>query len=333
MKFVHPPRIDIGNRFSKPAKETLVSWINEKNNRGFYAHQFTFSDPIKLDDDGTVEIPFEYTSTGEESSLIVQRINIGLIPGFKRLVTYPKVFSSEGILDSLYQEYGLYLDSEMVEVEFDPVDVSRVLSGETLDGFDNGGDGAGLTHLRSDQMSCTIRIKDNHLVYEGTIRVFFAETVLTNTDTIARRLDLRQFYSQNETDKPYIETYQPRGLWMVTEKDREARREIESRLYHLTRSKDKIVDYELLAELLTRITKTMWSTEKKAGPFNVMNSRVLYNDLSSGNPGIAPVSYSHLLIIELSDYCTNLQGRVHIAYKYSTPSHPAAYPGGYNYLR
>lgn len=347
MTFVHPPRSNLGNRFSQPAKETLVSWINEKNNRGFYPHQFTFSDPIKLDDDGTVEIPFTYNPTGESSSLEVQRVNIGKVPGLKNLVIYPDAITTESILLSLYREYGLYLDKDMVSVSTGPVSLDKILVGDKLDGFGN--DEVVESQVHFDQLECSITMLDNHLVYEGVLNIVLAKSVLHNTDSIARRMSLRDYYAQDGEGKPYVETFQPKGLWLVDKTnrylnrdlideslytpplDRELRRELESRLFHV--DKREVVDYHILAEVLTKVTGSKWVAENSVVPFNVMNSRVLYNGLASDQPGIAPVSHSYLLILELSGLCENLQGRVHIAYRYSTPSHPAAFPGGYNYLR
>lgn len=302
MSFIHPPRSNLGNRFSQPAKETLISWINEKNNRGFYADQFTFRDPISTDDNGMVEIPFTYDPTGEESTLLIQRVNIGLVPGFQRLVAYPQEFTTHEVLLFLYNDYGLYLDHEMIDIEFD------------------------------NEVSCRIVIKDNHLVYEGELNITFASSVIFNTDTIARTLDLRAFYAQSDEDKPYIETFQPGGLWVVNNKlwpDRATRRELESKLYHL--DNDSPIDYPLLADILSTITGSFWTASTEAGPFNVMNSSVAYNGLANDQPAVAPITYSHLLIVELSDLCENLQGRIHIAYHYTTPSHPAVFPGGYNF--
>lgn len=330
--FVHPPRSGLGNRFSQPAKSTLISWINEKNNRGFYPSQFTFRDPIPIDYDGTVDIPFIYNDTGEESKLRVQRVNIGLVPGLQDIVIHSTAFTVQSILDSIFEQYGLFLDPDMVAVKLNKIGLDDALSDGILDGFDIGGRGVySEGSHRLELLDCTITMKDNHLVYEGEIFLKIRKSLLTNTDTISRMMDLREFYSQSDEMKPYVETYQPCGLWTVDESDKYVRREIESRLYSL--GKDGIVDYRLLSRLLSDITNNEWVSDNIEAPFNIMNSRVLYNGLSSEHPGIAPISHSYLLILELSDLCENLQGRIHIAYRYSRPTHPIAYPGGYNYIR
>lgn len=363
MTYIHPPRSQLGNRFAQPAKETLVGWINEKNNRGFYAKQFTFKDPIKRDDDGSVDIPFIYNDTGEKSILSIQRINIGLVPGLQNLAIYPDKLFNQNILDAIYKEYGLYLDLDMVDIILENLlelcDLITVtdLSGlhypvESFDGKPGEESNAVTPDELSDYLdprwhlpTCRIVMRPNHLVYEGELVVTFQRSVLTNPNTLARNMNLRTFYSQTLDEKPYVETFQSKGLWTIHRSDtkrrdkwshscglnKKSQRELESNIYHLKEGGQ--LDYTMLAELLTRITNTKWLASHHETAFNVMNSIVLYNGLASDKPGIAPITHSHLLVLELSDLCENLQGRIHIAYSYSTPNHPAAYPGGYNILR
>ncbi len=331
--FVHPTKTGLGNRFSQPAKVTLISWINEKNNRGFSPSQFTFRDPIKIDYDGTVDIPFIYNDTGEESKLRVQRINIGLVPGLQDIVIHSTAFTVQSILDSIYEQYGIYLDPNMVDVKLNKITLDTALDDGILDGFDIGGRGKYSDGSpRLELLDCTITMLDNHLIYEGQMFLKIRKSLLTNTDTISRLLNLREFYSQSDELKPYIETYQPSGLWAVEESNKYVRREIESRLYSI--GKSNIVDYDLLANIMTTITGREWYSSHEETEFNVYGSQVLYNGLSSEHPGVGPITHSYLLILELSDeHCSNFQGRIHLAYRYSTPSHPGSYPGGYNRLR
>lgn len=322
IKYQRPGERGVGSRFSLPAKETLVSWINEKNNRGFSSNQFTFGTPVRVDDNGVVDVPFTYLTTGEKSNIRVQRINLSLVPGLRSISIHSENLSKETILKSIYDQYGLFLDEDFIELIIDKVTLSK----ETveLNGFnisnDSTPDIGGIDYK--------LVITDDHLIYEGNINLKVRKSLLTNTNTIARTLDLREFYSQSDEVKPYIETYQPSGYWSVEESKYYHRREVESKLYAI--DKGDVIDYNLLANLLTRITKDKWVSSEKHKPFNIKNSNVLYNSLSSKYPELGPVTHSYILVLELSELCSNLQGRVNILYRYSRPTYPNNLKAGSN---
>lgn len=305
----YPEIVALGQRFARPASETLVRWINQKNNRQFHPDQFVFGVPIDRGvGNNTVDIPFHYRETHESSTLQVQRVDISLIPGLGTLAIHSHVLDVPSVLSAIHEQYGLYLDADMVEV---------VLEDGDLEDPEAGVDGV-------------ITILPNHLLYVGEMTVKVRRSLVFNNNTMDRVLDLREFYSQSGEDKPYVETYQPKGLWSVEESEHYNRRMVEAGLFTL--GEGGLVDYTLLALLLSSITGSEWVASPTPAPFNIMNSTLLYNGLASEHPGIAPISHSYLIMLELSELCENLQGTLSLAYRYSTPHHPAAYPGGYNYL-
>lgn len=307
-----------GTRFSQPAIETLISWINVKNNRRFSPSQFEFGTPVPVSNDGTVDIPFTYTDTGDSDTLRVQRVNLSRVPGLHPIVLHSVNLSTDSILKALLDQYGLYLDEDMVEVRFD-TNINEMFPTELLEGFsqnDTDSDDVGADYRGSE---CTIRILDHHLVYEGELKVLVRKSMLSNGNTIDRIINLRKFYESHD-EVPFIETYQPGGLWTVDGFDHETRRRIEYCLHYIQDSGP--VDYDLLADILHRITKDDWVSNEETQSFNIQGAKVIYNGLSSEYPGIGPLTHSHLLILELSKLCDNLQGHIHIAYRYSPPHHP-----------
>lgn len=321
MSFQHPPRTNVGTRFSEPAKNTLVSWINERNNRGFYPSQFTFDAPIPVSLDGTVDIPFLYNDTGERSAIRVQRVDIGKVPGLSSMVIHSGAYSVQSILDAIFEQYGLYLDIDMVSVDLNKSDLNTLLGNGILDGFNILGKGSTDDIVPAiEVLDCYITIKSNHLIYTGELVVRIRRSLLTNGNSIDRLLLLRDHYEQDPDAIPYVETYQPRGLWSVEPSDQYDRRSAEAMLYAL-RDGDPL-DYPSIALVLKAITNTPWVADRKPSVFNIMGATVLYNGLASGHPGVAPLTHSYLLILELNELCLNLQGRIHIAYRYAKPNHP-----------
>ena len=154
---------------------------------------------------------------------------------------------------------------------------------------------------------------------------FPIEKMVTFDRQIDSVLELRKFYTVSDELKPYVETIQPKGIWTVDKEQfgtMSVKKEVEARLYEMTLKEDTIVDYAFIAQVLSSITGHPWVNDTSPAPFNVMGSIIKYNGVTGNYPNIAPVKYSYLMILELGELCSNLQGDIHIAYQYANYRHP-----------
>lgn len=285
-----------GVRFSLPAHDTLVSWMNQKNNRSFGIDEFTFSDPVVIAPDGWVRVEGIYVPLDQPVSLELQRVDLSLIPELSVLTIYVRSNEPENVLAAIHEQYGLYLNLNEVTLSFDELD----------------------------DTSGTIVISDSHLVWTGTLSFKIKPSIRLGDLSIDTKMNLREFYMTSDDEKPWIETLQPGGLWLVTRDkwhDHAEKRLVDSKLYNLDRN-ERPIDHDLLSDILTNLTGHPWVVNDSVTGYNVMGIEILYNGTSGNYPNVAPVGYSYLLILKLGDLCSNLKGNIHIGYQYANTLHP-----------
>lgn len=322
--FTSPPVHYNGIRFSIGSKESLVRWINTVNNRNFTADDFVFDVPVPDGNDGWVYITGKYLPSDEPITLRVQRVDLSKLNGINPLVIHSRAFDKQSIADAIFDQYGILLELDLFELDIIKEDISNVI-GNHLNGFGSDEGIDVIDSLEYGDGEGTIRILPSHLTLEGTIDFKIRASMLSFDSKIDSVLSLREFYSTHDDLKPFVETIQPKGTWTLDKAhfgSMSAKKEVEAKLYEMTLSPDTVVDYVFLAQVLTSITGQQWTSENNNSPFNVMGSIIKYNGVAGKYPNVAPIAYSYLMILELSELCSNLQGDVHIAYQYANHRHP-----------
>lgn len=322
--FTNPPVHYNGIRFALNAKDSLVTWINTINNREFSSDDFEFNDPTEDGFDGWVMVTGKYLPSDEPITLRLQRVNLSSLKGLEVITLHSSSYDKPSISKALFDQYGIFLEPTLFELDVVKQDINNVI-GSTLHGFDTGespdiiedsvyGDAEGIIHISS-----------KHLTLEGSIAFKIRTALLSFDKQIDSILKLREFYTYSDESKPFVETIQPKGVWTVDKThfgSMPVKKEIDARLYEITLSPDTVVDYAFLAQVLTDITGQQWNNDVSELPFNVMGSIIKYNGVAGKYPNIAPVTHSYLMILELSELCSNLQGDIHIAYQYANYAHP-----------
>ncbi len=329
-------RFSLVQKFSKPAYLTLVDWINEKNNRGFSLDQFVFNGVTPINDNGDCRIAFKFSDkTGwpqDEQLLVVQRVDISNVPGLAEIVIHSPEFTKVEILKSIFDQYGLYLDADLVRIVPARMPLKRALLNKYLDGFDESSDPKKTVIDNTDRArDFQLEILSEHPTLTGFIPLFVRKSLSSHLGNVDSLMDLREYYVDGREDLPFVENIQPRGLWLV-------KRELytNERVYkgvcnalHAYADGDVLLtdtfgasNLDILLDIMREVTKRDWVVDGKASPFNLHSATVTYNGLTDPVVNTAPIEYNHMLVIELSNLCDNLQGTVRIAYKYASPHHP-----------
>lgn len=324
------------SKFSKPAYETLVDWINVKNNRSLSLEQFKFGKVTAIGDQGDCEIEFNFVaSTGwptTKQTLTVQRVNLTNIPGLNVLTIHASDYSQENILNEIHNQYGLYLDKDLVSFDLNGAKLNEVFPNTLLNGFSSTDDIVETLEPKYGTLGYLITINDNHPTLIGHIPVYVRQSIESFQGNIDSVLKLREFYLDGKLDIPFVETIQPQGIWVLSNGTYGSpleRKRAASILHSNIREGDVILsemeDDILIGELLNvlgQITECTWKSTVEDNSFNLYGATVLYNGISDPVVNTAPIEYNHTLVIKLSDSCTNLQGVVRIAYKYASTHHP-----------
>lgn len=311
-----------GVRFALPAHDTLVSWINQKNQRSFEPSDFIFDAPVAMAPDGWVRVTGRYMPLDQPVAFQLQRVDLSLIPELQSLTIHVTSPTKERILDAIHSQYGLYLDLDLVDLDLERIQLSNYL-GDVLNGFD-GPDLDVVPPPGLNDMEGTIVISDLHPVWTGTLNFKIRSSMVMGDISIDTKLDLRDYYRSINDSRPWVETLQPGGVWLVTRDiwhDHTDKRLVDANLYNLDRN-ERLVDYDLVASILTELTGHPWVVDTVPSEYNVMGIEILYNGTSGKYPNVAPVGYSYLIILKLNDLCNNLKGNIHIGYQYANNLHP-----------
>ena len=322
--FTNTPNVYNGIRFYLDSKSSLVNWINVVNNRSFTVDDFIFDTPVSEGGDGWVRINGTYVPTDEPMVLRVQRVDLSKLNGVEPLVIHVPSYDKKDIADAIFEQYGILLELDLFEMTITRMPIENII-GYTLDGFD--GSAVPVLDPVIDYWNGegTLTISPDHLTLEGTITFKVRSAMLSFENRIDSVLSLRQFYSNSDSLLPFVETIQPKGVWTLDKNHfgtMSVKKEVEAKLYEMSLSEDTIVDYVFIAQVLSSITNQEWISSQSPTPFNVMGSIIKYNGVAGEHPNVAPVEYSYLMILQLSDLCDNLQGDIHIAYQYANYKHP-----------
>lgn len=327
-------------RFSKASKPLLVDYINKLNNRAYTPEQFVFGTPTLLNDSGLSQVEIGFAaSTGWDTArrtLTYNRVDLNLPLGEKPIVVHTEDDSPAGVLRAIYQQYGLLIEAEHVEMELVTSSFYDHVRHPDLPGFDIADLQLGIPEIpEAPHIPEYLNNKNYRMVFKPTHLIFFGELqVLTRRSldllgtTIDSLMDLRDFYKDGNFDKPPVDLYLPSGELLLTDDlvPYVDRRHYESQL-HIVMPDSQIAVGSILPKVLRKLTGDPWTaTPEHNVDFNLFGAKVLHNGFVSKNFHCKDPAFNYLLAVDLNDRCANLSGVLKLGYRYSDSKTPGNLP-------
>ncbi|QTH80232.1 hypothetical protein PA10_00032 [Pseudomonas phage pPa_SNUABM_DT01] len=311
-------------RYNKPANEMLLDIFNFTNKTAVEPWQITFGAPFPMQETepqiklthmqaydnprptqgtltGIVVKPTPESGWRKEQQLTYRRLVIQDYFVSVPFVIYAVDMAHEVILKALLEQYGLFLDLDLVEFEFKPVDLNDVLfrthMGSILE-TDTCGD-----FVAPIAQNVVIRMKPEHPIFMGEINVFIREAVQFLDRDIKTTLEVRTYLGPGDHNKMPAEMILPNHKFVDH--------------YHVMQGQ-KVGDLvgEWIVDTAKAVTHDNWVfTGEDMVPFNLYGAKVIYNGLNTGEVYIDDPKVTNLLIIQFSDvYCKNIRGQWIIGY-------------------
>ena len=292
-------RLPILSRYSLPSKKLLINYINHTNNRDLNQDQINFGTPILLDAAGKSQVPVSFhESTGWEQSnklLTYFRTEFSRIPGCERLSIYSNHTTQQELLDDVFAQYGLLLELQYVTIDQVSWDEDGVID-------------------------YTVTFVD-HLIFFGSFALQVRPAMEFLGTSIGQMMDLRAFYMDGNRNRIPIDLYTPNGELLLNAEivpDRTFRSALELALYSVL-TNTPINTPIPAAGVMETLTGDEWLCVDNTAPFNLKGSVVVYNGLRTEQYQVESPAYSYVMVIEIGELCSNLQGLITIGYQYSQP--------------
>lgn len=293
-------RKPILSRFSKPGKELLIDSINYTNNRGLTSKQVDFGVPVLISPDGTTRIQVLFKDTTGwsplEEELTYIRSRFSDIPGCSKLSIHSDYTDEIGIYDDVFEQYGLKLEPEYVTL-------TKVDEGEY-----------GVVNYLLTFVS--------HPIFIGEVSLQVRPSLELLGTSIGQLMDLREYYLSGTMNKPPVDLYCPNGEMLLDSTvvpDNTQRATYELALFSIL-TDSPVQPGTPLVDILSSLTGDDWISELgDPAPFNLNGATVLYNGLRTDEYQVESPAFAYVMVIELSDSCSNLQGLITIGYQYSSP--------------
>lgn len=297
------------NRYGLPMYDILVDYINHQNNRNFPTTFLAFSEPTPIGEDGLVTVEVSFTSESgwslaDPGTLEYKRQFISDAVPNRLLTIHTTEVNETAVIAALLDQYGLFLDAgtyrlvetdESGEVLVDPLPEFEV----------------------NDDRWFSLIMENTHLLLEGSVPIRRVASISLLGTTISRLLDIRQFYTDVSSGRFPTEMYVS-NLCMISGS------RLGQWLYYV--KEDNLMSDHVL-ETLKELTGDEWVLSEDPHDFNLYGFQVVYNGLSSDEYKTTDPNYPYVLVISLSELCTNLQGVIAIGYRNDRKQHPG-YIGG-----
>lgn len=309
-------------RYNQPAAALILDIFNFTNKTQMEPWQVSFGNPVEVPDDKPNIVPVhmnDYDLRRPANSTLTEII---LTPsaesgwtGFQRMVyrreviqdhfvsvpfvVYAVETSDQVILDALLQQYGLYLDAHLVDIEFRPIDLNEVLF---LDHMGSILDGGNCDYQPPVSHNVIITMKADHPVYIGAINVYVREAVRFLDRDIKTTLEVHRYLGPGDHSKLPAEMILPNNRFVDD---------------NFTMRGMKVDDLvgQWIVEKAKAITGDNWVFTQEQNVFNLYGSKVIYNGLNTGSIYIDDPKVSNAMIIQFSDeHCSNIRGQWIIGY-------------------
>lgn len=295
-------------RYNTPMHHILVSYINHQNNRNFSNTHLTFLEPTSIGEQGLVEVSVVFTpesglSSTSPGKLTYKRQEIKEAVPNGMFIIHTVDVTAESIKQALLEHYGFFLDEGTYTVI------------ET--------DSAGIETTPPDDIELSedrwflLRLNNTHLLFEGEVMIRRVASIALLGTTISRLLDLREYYQDVSAGVFPVELYTANfSMVLGTELGRW--------LYYINDT-NHFPDH--VASALSKTTGDPWVVNETPSPFNIAGYQIVYNGLNNDQYQSTDANYPYVLVIRLSEMCTNLQGCITLGYRNDKKHHPG-YVGG-----
>jgi len=320
------------SRFDKKSKALLVDYINRINNRLLKPEQLVFDTPVLINETGLSQVQVSAAAnTGWDTSkrtLTYNRVDLKLTMHGQPLVVHVKQATPASVIAALFEQYGLFIEPELVDLTLITTDISDAPLNMDLPGFDPAnGPVINVEPIEPpylDNQNYRMTFKPAHLIFFGEIEILTRRSLELLGTTIDSLMDLRQFYSDGNFNRPPIDLYVPAGEFKLDDVQMilTERRMYESQLYGIPEGQ-YLFESNVVAPLLRKLTGDPWvSVEVNDRAFNLYGSQVLYNGFVSKDYTVEDPAFNFVMVVALGRKCLNLSGIVKIAYRYSDSKTP-----------
>jgi hypothetical protein len=310
-------------RYNKPTNQQLLDIFNFTNKSAVEPWQVTFGAPYPVADNGMQITAAHVNDYNQQRPTQGTLTRIEVIPTpesgwtktlqltYRRqviqdhfvsvpFVIYATENTPEVILKGLHEQYGLYLDQELVDITFQQVDLADVLfhthMGSILE-----------TDFCSDYVppasyNALVKIKPNHPIWTGELNVYIREAVKFLDRSVKTTLEVHRYLGPGDHNKMPAEMILPNNRFVDYD-------------YYMKGLKVGDLLESWIVDTAREVTGDNWVFTQNANPFNLYASRVVYNGLNTGEVYINDPKVSNVLIIQFSDeHCTNIRGQWVIGY-------------------
>lgn len=288
-------------RYDKPSDELFLDIINYTNNSAFQAGQLVFGTPEVIDGSLTAVRVKPTDNVGWTGAALVRyrRLDLGRALNFTPMIDTSDT-TPEGILAALNAQYSLFLEIDKVTVTEVPRQLNVQVSTTGLTGFDTADapDVPPAVPFDEGVKDFVITVASDHLIWFGSARVYVRPVLELMGRTIKQRLAMMDYFNQTDAAKVAIELAVNRAIDATP---------VAASIKKLKKG-DVLTELTPFVEIARRLTGDAWVSNASVRPFNVYQSKVLYNGFNQGEYFSGFASYSHVLAVELSEYCGNLAG-------------------------
>lgn len=323
------------NRFNQPSKSLLVEMINKFNAVRLAPDQLFFGDPEVVQGDGLTSVTVKFREnmgwSKESRPVTYYRIEANRHEQLSHLVVHAEHLADDAaLLKAIFDQCGVLLEPALIEIteifgglDADQADINNRITHPFLNGFDPAADVPFVPDPDLDR-NFKITFKDKHLIFFGHLFVMARPALTLLGNTVARRMDFRDYYRDGIKGRPPVDLYIPQGRILVGEviTEQKQAKSVEAYLYEQKAGAITAVD-SAMARILKGLTGDTWAyTPGTVSDFNIYNSTVLYNGLVTPEYSADDARYSYVMVIQLGDNCRNLSGLLRIGYRYSAPAVP-----------
>lgn len=304
-------------RYNKPAAQMILDIFNFTNKAAFESWQVGFGLPVEVAtnrdtmvvnhlNDYNLMRPAQNTLTSIEviptpesgwtdSQILTYRRQV-IQDHFVSVpfVIYACSQEDQVILDQLHKEYDLYLDAHLVEVEFVPVDLNEVFFDIHMGSIIDGGN---CDFSPPIAYNVIIRMKPEHPIFIGAIRVYIREAVRFLERDIKTTLEINRYLGPGDHDKLPAELILPNNRF------------VDDNLRMKALKVGDLVE-SWIVDKAKQITGDNWVFSQTPEVFNLYGARVAYNGLNTGEVYIDDPKVTNILIIQFSDeHSRNIRGQ------------------------
>lgn len=295
------------DRYGLSMDTLLVDYINHQNNRKLDVRDIVFTTPVPTGTDGMVTVGVNFAApTGWENSngsLTYKRQLIADAVPNAQFTVHTEQVDEETVLDAVYKQYGFYLDEDTYLCE------ECDEAGVPLPPIDP--DNPPVIDLDDDRWFM-LTLTNDHLLLEGSILIRRVRSIALLGTTISRLLDIRQYYTDITSKRFPVELY-------LKNFNLSTGSVLGQSLYYVSNTNPEL---DAIMQTLKELTHDEWMVQETHLDYNLVGCQILYNGLSSTEYTTTDDRYPYVLVIQLSEFCDNLQGVISINYRNDRKQYP-----------